>query len=65
MVDQKPKYLIFKGDPNNKPLQLLLTATVLGKGEYGTVQYAFNRDDPSDGYAVKCIDRKKIQTEKD
>ena len=37
MVDQKPKYLIFKSDESRKPLQLILTPTVLGKGEYGSV----------------------------
>lgn len=39
----------------------MLTNQVLGRGQYGVVQYAFNRDDPADVYAVKVIERAKIQ----
>ena len=32
---------------------------------YGVVKYAYDKTDQSDVYAVKCIERKKIQSERD
>ncbi len=62
------KILQFPGDPTNpeKPnKKLVLTSKVLGKGQYGVVQYAYNRFDENDVYAVKCIERKKVTSDRD
>lgn len=64
------KNLMFPGDPsdpvNPRPSrQILLTNKILGKGQFGTVHYAFNKADPKDEFAVKCIERKRIRSDKE
>jgi serine/threonine protein kinase len=42
----------------------VLTGQTLGKGQYGIVSFAHSRDDPSDVYAVKVIERKRVHGQK-
>lgn len=42
---------------------IVLTQTLLGKGQFGSVFYAYDQADPTKGYAVKTIERKKIDNE--
>ena len=39
----------------------MLTPKLLGRGQYGSVQYGYLKDNPSKYYAVKVIDRKRIR----
>lgn len=59
--------MLFPGDsrePNKKPLQICLTGHTLGKGQFGVVQYAYNKEEPAKVFAVKVIDRKKLNGER-
>jgi serine/threonine protein kinase len=42
--------------------KLILSGITLGKGQYGVVQFACDQIDPSEVFAVKVIDRKKLTT---
>jgi hypothetical protein len=44
---------------------VLLTNTFLGKGTFGDVIYALNKDNSSLTYAVKQIDRKNTNTDRE
>ena len=48
-----------------KPKEVTLTSKILGKGQYGTVHYAYSKNDESEIYAIKVIDRKRINGEKE
>lgn len=60
----EPKVLVFPSDSSNKsrpPLQLVMPGTILGKGQFGLVHLAYERDDPTNVFAVKVIERSKVR----
>ena len=47
-----------------KPLPVVLTTKVLGQGQFGEVRVGYNKDDKTQGYAVKIIDSSKLRNKK-
>ena len=45
-------------------LKLVITLTAIVRNDYYTIKYAFEKNDVSERYAVKCISRNNL-TEKD
>lgn len=45
--------------------EITLTSKILGKGQYGTVHYSHCKNDEREVYAIKVIDRKRINGEKE
>ena len=45
--------------------EITLTSKILGKGQFGTVHYSHCKNDEREVYAIKVIDRKRINGEKD
>lgn len=63
----EPKVLVFPGDPrdpNKKQLQICLTGHTLGKGQFGIVQFGYEKEDINRVFAVKVIDRKKLTNQR-
>lgn len=59
------KTLLFPQCPQKPAHKIVLTEQILGKGQYGTVHFAFSTEDKTRVYAIKCLDRKRIQSEKE
>ena len=41
-----------------------MTDRILGRGQFGEVRVGYNKDDKTQGYAVKIIDKSKLKTRK-
>ena len=55
----------FTPSGQQQKVSLRLTGKVLGQGQFGTVQFAVNCNDPTDFYAIKICERRKVQTQRD
>lgn len=62
MKKEEQKVLKFPINSNQIVRKLILSGITLGKGQYGVVQFARDQADPSEVFAVKVIDRKKLTT---
>ena len=47
-----------------KPLQVVITDKVLGKGSFGEVRVGYNKENKNQVFAVKIIDKTKLKTRK-
>ena len=41
-----------------------MTDRILGRGQFGEVRVGYNKDDKTQGFAVKIIDKSKLKTRK-
>ena len=54
----KKKTVVFHGDP---PLELVLEAKTLGRGQFGVVNFGYNKQNKQEVYAVKTLRLDRIQ----
>lgn len=64
MVKVKHLYFPETQESTKAPLELLLSELVLGRGMYGSVQFARSQTDRADVFAVKVIPRSKLKNER-
>jgi len=49
--------------PNQtKPLKVVLTNKVIGQGKFGEVRVGYNKDNKSEGFAVKVVKDSRLKT---
>jgi len=54
----------FPRGENVKPLQVVITDRILGRGQFGEVRVGFNKENNKLVYAVKIIEKSRIRTRK-
>ena len=58
------KVLKFTRDDNAKPLQVVVTDKVIKRGRFGEVRVGYNKENKVQAYAVKIIDKSRLQNKK-
>ena len=56
------KLVDFPIENNEKPLKIVITDKILGRGAFGEVRVGYNKENRTEAYALKIIDKSRLKT---